>query len=60
MLADVADLEQARLHAVVEVRRQVGDLVGEVDHLRLQRRPLIQQILRRAPDAARRCSRASA
>ena len=44
VLADVADLQQARLHAVVQVGREVGDLVGEVDDLRLQRRPLAEKI----------------
>ena len=60
VLADVADLEQSRLDAVVEVGGEVGDLVGEVDQLRLERRPLIEKIVRQVRDAARRCSRASA
>ncbi len=44
MVANVGDLKQARLDAVVEVGRQVGDLIGEVDQLRLERRTLIEQI----------------
>jgi hypothetical protein len=40
----VADLEQARLHPVVEICGEIGNLVGEIDQLRLQRRPLVQQI----------------
>jgi hypothetical protein len=44
MLADVADLKQTGLHAIVEVRRKVSDLVGKIDQLRLERRPLIEQV----------------
>ncbi len=46
VLADVGDFEQPGLHAIVEVGREVGDLVGEVDDLRLERRPLIEKVLR--------------
>ncbi len=41
VLADVADLKQTGLDAVVEVRGEIGDLVREVDDLRLQRRALV-------------------
>jgi hypothetical protein len=44
MLADVADLEQPRLHAIVEIRREIRNLVGEIDQLCLERRPLVQEI----------------
>ncbi len=39
MLADVADLEQAGLDAIVKIGGEVGDLVGEVDDLGFERRP---------------------
>ena len=45
--ADVLDLQQPRLHTVIQVRRQVRNLVRQVDDLRLQRRPLPQKILRK-------------
>ena len=44
VVADVADLEQAGLDSVVEVRREVGDLVGEIDDLGLERRALVEKI----------------
>jgi hypothetical protein len=40
VLADVADVQQLGLDAVVEVGGEVGDLVGEVDNLGLERRLL--------------------
>jgi hypothetical protein len=40
----VTDLEQPRFHTIVEIRREIRNLVGEIDQLRLQRRPLIQEI----------------
>ncbi len=40
---DVADVEQAGLDAVVEVGGEVGDLVGEVDDLRFERRRLVRK-----------------
>ena len=45
MLADMADLEQAGLYTVVEVGGEVGDLVGEVDDLRFERRPLTEKVV---------------
>ncbi len=42
----MTDLEQPRLNAVIEVGGQVSNLVGEVDQLRLERRPLVEKILR--------------
>src|ERR1700733_11679352 len=44
VLANVANFEQARLHTVVKVCRKVSDLVGEIDQLRFERRPLIKKI----------------
>ena len=41
----MTDLEQTRLYAIVEIGGEIGDLVGKVDQLRLQRRPLVEQIL---------------
>ena len=46
VLADVADFQQAGLDAVVEVCREVSDLVGEVDQLRLERRKLAEEVFR--------------
>ena len=51
VLADVTDLQQPRLDAIVEVRSQIGNLVGKIDQLRLQRRPLDPAGTRPAPDA---------
>ncbi len=42
--ADVVDLQQPRLHPVIQVCGQIGDLVRQVDNLRLQRRPQPQQV----------------
>ena len=44
MVADVLDLEEAGLDAVVEVGGEVGDLVGEVDELRLERGALVEEV----------------
>ena len=60
MLADVRDLEQPRLDAVVEIRGEVGNLVGEIDDLRLERRPLVRGSRARARRVASRCSHGSA
>ncbi len=40
----MGDLEQAGFDAVVEVRCKVGDLVGEVDQLGFERRPLAEHV----------------
>src|ERR1700733_1051765 len=46
MVANVTDLEQPRLHAIVEICREIRNLVGKIDQLRLERRSLEQQITR--------------
>ena len=43
--ADVVELQNVRLVAIIEVGGVVGDLVGQVDELRLQRRTLVEQVL---------------
>jgi hypothetical protein len=45
VIADVTDLEQARLYTIVEICCEVGDLVGEIDQLSLKRGSLIQQVV---------------
>ena len=45
MFADVTDIKQARLHAIVEIRCEVSNLVGEIDQLRLERRSLVEKII---------------
>ena len=45
VVADVADVEQLGLDAVVEVGGEVGDLVGEVDDLGFERRLAVEQVL---------------
>ena len=42
---NLLDRQQARFVAVVQVGGVVSNLVGQVDELRLQRRPLVEQIL---------------
>jgi hypothetical protein len=42
---DLLDREQAGFVAIVQISGVVGDLVGEVDQLRFERRPQIQKIL---------------
>jgi len=44
VFADVVDLEQAGLYAVVEVGGEVGDLVGEVNQLGFDRGALIEEV----------------
>ncbi len=44
-LANLAGVENARVEAVVEVGGQVGNLVGQIDQLGLQRRKLAEKIL---------------
>jgi hypothetical protein len=46
MLADMTDLEQTRLNSIVEIRSKISDLISQIDQLRLERRPLVQKILR--------------
>src|ERR1051326_1502161 len=43
--ADLTELQDARLQAVVEVGGVVGDLVGQVDELGLERRTLEAQLI---------------
>src|ERR1019366_8941153 len=42
--ADVINLKQAGLHAIVQIGCEVGNLVGQIDDLRLQRRPPPEQV----------------
>ena len=44
MLADMVKGENAGFHAVVKIGGEVGDLVGEIDELRFERRPLVEEI----------------
>ena len=44
--AHVLQIEDFGLQTVVDVGGQVGDFVGEIDELRLQRRALVEKILR--------------
>ncbi len=44
-------MEHPRLHAVIHIGREVGDLIGQIDQLRLQRRLLVKEIRRSAPGA---------
>jgi hypothetical protein len=37
-------MEHPRLHAIIHVGREVGDLIGQIDQLRLQRRLLVKEI----------------
>ena len=37
-------MEHPRLHAVIHIGREVGDLIGQIDELRLQRRLLIKEV----------------
>ena len=46
--------------AVIEVGRQVGDLVGEVDQLRFERRTLVEEVRRELGVSLRSRSRGSA
>ena len=43
-LSNLRQLQQLRFVAVVQIGGAVGDLVGQVDELRFQRRPLIEQV----------------
>src|SRR5271154_1586644 len=45
MVADVLKIQDAGLKAIVDVRGQVGNFVGEVDQLRLKRRSLVEKVL---------------
>jgi hypothetical protein len=42
--ADLLDCEQARFVAIVQIGGVVGNLVGQVDELRFERRALVEQI----------------
>ena len=43
--ANLFQCQNARVQPVIQIRGQVGNLVRQVDQLRLQRRPLIEKIL---------------
>ena len=43
--ANVIEIEYLGFHAVIEVSGEIGDLVGEIDDLRLERRPLVEKVL---------------
>ncbi len=57
---NIVDVEDAGVEPIVEVCRQVGDFVGEVDELRFERRAEVEEDTRLVPDGWRWCSRASA
>ncbi len=42
--AELIEIKQARLEAVVEIGRVVGDFVDQIDELRFERRPFIEQV----------------
>ena len=44
MVADCLEVEDARIEAIVEVGGEVGDFVGEIDQLRLERRSKIEEV----------------
>jgi len=44
VLTDVADVEETGLDTVVKIGGEIGDFVGEVDELGLQRRTLIEEV----------------
>ena len=43
MRADGTDLQQSRLHPIVQIGREVRDLIRQIDDLRFQRRALAQE-----------------
>ncbi len=60
LAAHLVQGENAGFVAVVEVGGGVGDLIGEVDELGFERRPLIEQVGGEFRMLAARSSRASA
>jgi TolA-binding protein len=60
MFADVTDVEQARFDAVVQVRCQISNLIGEIDDLSLQRWTLAEEVLGQLTDSLRDGSRENA
>ena len=58
--ANLVEFEQLRLIAIVQVGGVVGNLVGQVDELGFQRRPLLEQVFGQLRVARRASSRASA
>ena len=58
--AQLLEIEQARLEAVVEVGRVVGDLVHQVDQLRFERRAFVEQIFGQLRKFGRGSNRANA
>ncbi len=44
MLPQHLRLKHSRLHPVIHVCREIGDLIGQIDQLRLQRRLLIKKV----------------
>lgn len=49
VLNDVVDLQQSRLDTIIQICRQISDLVGQINNLGLERRPLVQKILSELP-----------
>src|SRR5271170_2523872 len=45
MIADILEFQNSGFEAVIDVRGKVRNLVGEVDQLRLQWRPLVEKVL---------------
>ena len=58
--ADLIEREDAGVEPVVEIGGQVGDLVGQVDQLGLQRRKPVEEVLGQLRMRRRRSSRGSA
>ena len=57
--ADLIEREDAGVEAVVEIGGEVGDLVGEVDQLRFERRAQVKKILGEFRMSAGQSSRAN-
>ena len=55
-----SERENAGVKAVVEIGGQVGNLVGQIDQLRFERRKLVEEILGQFGMARPRSSRGSA
>jgi hypothetical protein len=44
MLAEILRMEHPRFHTIIHIRREVGNFIGQIDQLRLQRRLLAKKI----------------
>ena len=59
-VADLVEREDAGVEAVVEIGGEVGDLVGEVDELRFERRKCVEEVFGQLRMRRKPSSRASA